>query len=286
MGGLAGKMPQTHWTFLVATIAATGILPLSGYWSKDAILGGALFSHNPAWHEVGPIAWAIGSLAALGTAFYMTRLYWLTFQGKPRTHAAGHAHESSPVMTVPLMVLAVLAVVALVLGLPHGFGPLSEVYAHFVEPVFAPGTDRLLQVGHLHAGAHPAWPFFAAWAIALAGTLVGFFMYGRGWLKLPAALATALPRTYSLMVDKFRVDELYQALIIDPLKRTARGLWRVVDVVIIDGLLVNGIPRLVGFLGAVTRLAQDGDVQRYAAFMALAAAAILATVLGVGGVSP
>jgi NADH-quinone oxidoreductase subunit L len=109
MGGLAKQMPHTHWTFLVATIAATGILPLSGYWSKDAILGNALFSHNPAWHEVGPIAYAVGSLAALGTAFYMTRLYWLTFRGKARTHAAEHAHESSPVMTVPLMVLAVLA---------------------------------------------------------------------------------------------------------------------------------------------------------------------------------
>ena len=281
MGGLARKMPHTHWTFLVATISATGIIPLAGFWSKDAILGNALFSANPAWHQVGPIAWAVGSLAALGTAFYMTRLYWLTFMGKPRTHAAEHAHESSYVMTVPLMVLAVLAAVGLFLGLP-GHSPVSELYARFVEPVFAAGTERLHEVGHFHPGAHPAWPYFAAWGIGLAGTVVAFLMYGRGWTRLPAALAATLPRTYQFMVDKFQVDELYEAAVIRPLGALAKGLWRVIDVFLIDGLMVNGVARLVGFFGSVSRLAQNGDVQRYAAYMALAAAAILATVLGVG----
>ncbi len=282
MGGLARKMPHTHWTFLVATIAATGIVPLSGFWSKDAILGNALFSSNPAWHQVGPIAYAIGAVAALGTAFYMTRLYWLTFLGTPRTHAAEHAHESSYAMTVPLMVLAVLAAVALVLGLP-GHSPVSELFAHFIEPVFVPGTDRLREVGHFHAGAHPAWPYFAAWVIAAVGTLIGWALYKGGLGGTPARWAAAWPRTYRLMADKFRVDELYEATIIGPLKSLARGLWRVVDVVLIDGLMVNGVARLVGFLGSAVRLAQNGDVQRYAAYMALAAAAILASVLGVGG---
>ncbi len=284
MGGLARKMPHTHWTFLVATVAATGIIPLSGFWSKDAILGNALFSSNPVWHQVGPIAWGIGSAAALGTAFYMTRLYWLTFMGKPRTHAAEHAHESSFVMTVPLMVLAVLAAAGLILGLPHGLGSVSELFARFIEPVFAPGTERLYshEVGHFHVGEHPAWPYFAAWGIGLVGTVIGFLMYGGALTRLPATLAGALPRTYQLMVDKFRVDELYEAAVIKPLGGLARGLWRVVDVFLIDGLMVNGVARLVGFFGSVSRLAQNGDVQRYAAYMALAAAAILATVLGVG----
>jgi NADH-quinone oxidoreductase subunit L len=281
MGGLWKKMPHTHWTFLTATIAATGILPLSGYWSKDAILGNALFSHNPIWHEVGPIAYVIGTLAALGTAFYMTRLYWLTFQGAPRTHAAEHAHESSFVMTVPLMVLAVLAVVALVLGLP-GHGPVSELFAHYLEPVFAPGTARLLEVQHLHAGDHPVWPYLAALAVAAAGTAAGWLMYGGALMALPARLAARLPFTYRLMVDKFRVDELYEAVVVGPLKTAAAVLWRVVDVFIIDGT-VNGVARVAGLFGSVARLAQNGDVQRYAAVMALAAAAILWTVLGVGG---
>jgi NADH-quinone oxidoreductase subunit L len=284
MGGLAKKMPHTHWTFLVSTIALTGIAPLSGFWSKDAILGNALFSSNPAWHLVGPIAYTLGALAALGTAFNMTRAYWLTFMGTPRTQAAEHAHESSLVMTVPLMVLALLAAFGLLLGLP-GHSPVSEIFAHFIEPVFAPATARLLEVGHLHAGDHPAWPYFAAWLIAFGGTLAGVLMYGRGLTRLPAALAAALPRTYRLMAEKFRVDELYDAAVIRPIGALARGLWRVVDVILIDGLMVIGVARLIGFFGSVTRLAQNGDVQRYAAYMALAAAAILATVLGVGGLS-
>jgi NADH-quinone oxidoreductase subunit L len=283
MGGLAKHMPQTHWTFLVATIAATGVIPLSGYWSKDAILGNALFSHNPAWHEVGPIAYAIGTVAALGTAFYMTRLYWLTFMGKPRTHAAEHAHESSPIMTVPLMVLAVLAVVALVLGLP-GEWALGEVFQHYLSPVFAPGTARLMshEVGHFHEGAHPVWPYFAAWIIAVIGTVIAYAMYQGAWKALPAWLSRTFPRTYSLMVDKFRIDELYELVIITPIKGTARALWRVIDVFLIDGT-VNGAGKVATAIGSFVRLAQNGDVQRYAAVMTLAAAAILATVLGVGG---
>jgi len=281
MGGLAKHMPQTHWTFLVATIAATGILPLSGYWSKDAILGNALFSHNPAWHEVGPIAYALGTLAALGTAFYMTRLYWLTFQGAPRTPAAEHAHESSPVMTVPLMVLAVAATVALVLGLP-GHTAVSEVYQHFVSPVFAEGTARLLQVGHFHEGAHPAWPFLFAWAIAALGTFIAWAMYAGPWKAAPAALARAWPWTYRFMCDKFRVDELYQFLVVGPLQWLARALWRVVDVFFIDGL-VNGAGKVALGVGRFARLAQNGDLQRYAAIMAVAAGAIIWTVLGTGG---
>jgi NADH-quinone oxidoreductase subunit L len=187
-------------------------------------------------------------------------------------------------MTVPLMVLALLAVVALVLGLPHGFGPVSELFQQYTAPVFAAGTDRLMshEVGHFHAGAHPAWPYFAAWGIALVGTLIGWAMYGGGLMALPGKLAAALPRTYALMVDKFRVDELYDVVVVRPLKTTAYVLWRVIDVFVIDGI-VNGSARAASLLGSVTRLTQNGDVQRYAAVMAIAAAAILWTVLGVGG---
>jgi NADH-quinone oxidoreductase subunit L len=282
MGGLAKKMPHTHWTFLVSTIAITGVLPLSGYWSKDAILGNALFSHNQAWHNVGLIAYVLGSLAAIGTAFYMSRLYFLTFSGAPRTHAAEHAHESSFTMTVPLMVLAVLAAVGLFLGLP-GHTAVSELFAHYVEPVFEVGTERLHEIGHFHEGAHPAWPFFAASAMAIVGTWVAWLMYVGGLKDVPARLANAFPRLYRFAVDKFRVDELYEIIVVNPLKAIARGLWKVVDVFAIDGVLVNGVSRAVGALGSVIRLAQNGDVQRYAAMMAVAAAVILFTVLGVGG---
>jgi NADH-quinone oxidoreductase subunit L len=279
MGGLGRKMPWTALTFGISTLAITGFVPLSGFWSKDAILGGALFSHNPAWHSVGRIAYVIGVLAALGTAFYMSRLFFLTFVGKPRTPAAEHAHESSPVMWGPLLVLAILAVVAVGLAMP-----LHEpLFQRFTGPVFERGTERLLATEHLHSGAHPAWPYFAAWAIAALGTFVAWVMYAGPGREAPEKLARAFPYVYRFAVDKFRVDELYGAIVIEPTKYLAYILWRVVDVLAIDGLLVNGIARAVAFTGSIVRIAQNGDVQRYAAIMAMAAAVILWSVLGVGG---
>jgi NADH-quinone oxidoreductase subunit L len=282
MGGLLRKMPHTAATFGIATLAITGFVPLSGFWSKDAILGGALFSHNPTWHEVGTLAYVLGALAALGTAFYMSRVFFLTFVGKPRTHAAEHAHESSPAMTGPLWVLAILSIVAVVLAIP-GHSGVAELFKRFTEPVFAAGTEQLLRSEHLHAGPHPSWPYFAAWALAAAGTLVAYLMYVGAWSTAPARLARAFPRLYQLAYDKFRVDELYEAVVIEPVRLLAYTLWRVVDVFAIDGLLVNVIARGIGWAGSVIRVFQNGDLQRYAALMAVAAAVILWTVLGQGG---
>jgi NADH-quinone oxidoreductase subunit L len=261
-------------------------VPLSGFWSKDAILGGALFSHNTAWAWVGPFAYYVGTAAALGTAFYMTRLFLLTFVGKPRSAAAEHAHESSPVMTVPLWILAALSVVAVVLAIPGHFR-ISELFQHFMGAsrggVFASATEVLTNAGHLHTEPHPAWPYFLAWGIAVLGTVVAWAMYAGPLSAVPERLARALPRTYQFAYDKFRVDELYEAILLEPFRYAAYILWRVVDVFAIDGLLVNGVARAVAFTGSIVRLAQNGDVQRYAAVMAVAAAAILWTVLGVGG---
>jgi NADH-quinone oxidoreductase subunit L len=285
MGGLWKKMPVTAATFGISTLAITGFVPLSGFWSKDAILGNALFSHNPAWPAVGEIAYVLGVLAALGTAFYMSRLYFLTFVGKPRTPAAEHAHESSPVMTAPLVVLALLAVVAVVLALP-GHGEWSMIFERFLAPVFAPATERLYAIGHFHAGDHPAWPYFVAWGIAALGTFVAWTMYAGPAVELPAKLARTFPGLYRFAWEKFKVDELYEAIVIEPVRFAAYILWRVVDVFAIDGLLVNGVARVVAFAGSVARLAQNGDVQRYAAIMTVAAAVILWSVLGVGGSAP
>jgi NADH-quinone oxidoreductase subunit L len=284
MGGLWKKMPLTALTFGISTLAITGFVPLSGFWSKDAILGGAFFSHNPAWHSVGRWAYFLGVAAALGTAFYMSRLFLMTFVGKPRTRAAEHAHESSPAMTVPLLVLATLAIVALVLALPL-HGSWGMIFEHYMHPVFALGTERLLDpnVGHLHAGAHPPWPYFVAWGIAALGTGIAWAMYAGPAMELPGKLARALPGLYRFTYDKFRVDELYNAVVLEPIRLGAYLLWRIVDVFTIDGLLVNGVPRVVAWIGGIVRLAQNGDVQRYAAVMAIAAAAILFSVLGVGG---
>ncbi len=286
MGGLFRRMPHTAITFLIATAAITGIAPLSGFFSKDAILAGALYSHSTAWASVGRIAYALGALAALGTAFYMSRVVFLTFFGAPRTHAAEHAHESSPVMTVPLWILAILSIVALALGLP-GHGPLAEVYARFTEPVFGAASRRLVAAGHLPAEPHEGYVLFVlAWIIALAGTALAYVLYAGSARGVPERLRYAFPGLYQFAYEKFRVDELYEILVIEPVRYLAYVLWRVVDVFAIDGIMVNGVARLVGFIGSVARLAQNGDVQRYAAFMAVAAAAILYAVFGTGGAAP
>jgi len=278
MGGLMRRMPWTAATFGVATVAATGIFPLSGFFSKDAILAGAHLSENPALPWVGPAAYWIGTLAALGTAFYMTRLWLLTFTGKPRTLAAEHAHESSPVMWVPLAVLAFLSIAAVWLGWPG-----TEVFARYTEPVFAAATERLLAVHALVAEEFHLAPYLFAWFVAAVGTAIAAAMYWRGATELPGRLVHAFPRLYALAYDKFRVDELYQLLVIEPVRVAADILWRVVDVFAIDGFIVNVMARGVAATAGIVRVVQNGDVQRYAAIMAVAAAAILWTVLGVGG---
>jgi NADH-quinone oxidoreductase subunit L len=293
MGGLLKKMPNTAITFLISTAAITGIVPLSGFWSKDAILGNALFSANHALGWVGPLAYGLGAAAALGTAFYMTRLIFLVFFGEPRSHDAEHAHESSPVMTGPLWVLAILAVVAAGLELPLP-GDYGHVFKNFTARVFEAGTQNLLASHHFHVvhdavtgalteAAHPSWPYFAAWVIALVGTFVAWLLYVGPLKALPAKLMIASPNLYKFAYEKFRVDEAYEFLIINPLKWVAWLLWRVVDVFAIDGLLVMGTARAVGSVGRVLRGLQNGDIQWYAALMAVAAAVILFNVLGAGG---
>ncbi len=276
MGGLWKKMPHTAWTFLIATIAITGVLPLSGFFSKDAILAGALFSHNPAAPWAGGVAYALGMVAAAGTAFYMTRLFALTFAGTPRTDAARHAHESSPVMTVPLWILAALSVLGLFLGLPRfpSLGSLGELFGTFVHPVFAQAGAVIGGEEHL-----ALWPFAVAWLVAAIFAGLAWAMYAGAWREAPERFVRGFPGLFRLTRDKFRVDELYDAVVVRTVRGLAHGLWRVVDVFIIDGI-VNGVGKLAGALSRLFRGVQNGDVQRYAAIMAVAAAVILWTVFG------
>jgi NADH-quinone oxidoreductase subunit L len=281
MGGLWQKMPHTAWTFLIATIAITGVVPLSGFFSKDAILAGALFSHNPWFPAVGKIAYVLGTLAAAGTAFYMTRCFALTFAGKPRTAVAEHAHESAPAMTLPLWVLAVLSVVALVLGLPRFeiFGHWGEVFGEFMHPVFAQATELLGVEEHV-----ALWPFLVAWGVAVLCAGAAWLMYVGAWRGAPERFTQGAPGLYRFTLDKFRVDELYDWSVIRVVRGAAYWGWRVVDSFLIDGVLVNGAARSAAFLGRAFRGVQNGDVQRYAALMAVAAAVILGwSVLGMGG---
>jgi NADH-quinone oxidoreductase subunit L len=279
MGGLWTKMPHTAKTFAIATLAITGIVPLSGFFSKDAILAGALFSENHAVPWAGKAAYLLGTIAAAGTAFYMVRVFALTFAGKPRSDAARHAHESSPVMYLPLWALAALSVIALVLGLPkvEAFGHWGEVFGEFLHPVFAQALGVLGVEEHL-----AAWPFIVAWLVAVACGGLGWAMYAGAWRGAPERIARTFPALYGFTRDKFRIDELYDLFVIKPLRGIAWGLWRFVDTILVDGT-VNLVAAVAAALGRAFRLVQNGDAQRYAALMAIAAAAILWSVVGMGG---
>jgi NADH-quinone oxidoreductase subunit L len=180
-------------------------------------------------------------------------------------------------MTVPLWVLAILSVVALVLGLP-GHGPWGELFAKFTDPVFEQAKELL------HVEEHAAlWPFAVAWLVAVSMAGLAWSMYAGGLVGVPARLATQFRGAYRFTYDKFRVDELYDVLVIGAVKKLAYFLWRVGDAFLIDGVVVNGVAKAAGFLARSFRFVQNGDVQRYAAIMAAAAAVILWTVLGMGG---
>jgi len=280
MGGLWKKMPSTAFTFLVATLAITGIVPLSGFFSKDGILSAALASHNHAWPAVGPIAYALGSITAAGTSFYMVRAFALAFAGKPRTKTAAHAHESPVSMTAPLWILAFFSVVAAGLGLPTAvFGEhAGELFRQFTHPVFA----QAYHVLHVEE-SEALWPFAVAWLLAIVPGGLAWMMYAGRLQGFPARFVASFPAFYRLVADKFRVDELYQAVILRPIQVGATVLWKVVDVFAIEGIFVNGVPKAVYAIGDTLRSWQNGNLQRYAAAIAIAAAGILFLLSGVGG---
>ena len=284
MGGLRKYMPSTCTTFSIATIAITGILPLSGFFSKDEILAQAL--HTRAFERltltptsgitlgfVGAILYGIGSLAAFLTSFYMWRCYFLTFSGEYRGPSEVHPHESPSVMTLPLWILAVLSILALVMGLPEAWGHGTFLehlnWEHFTSQLFSvprSGPPEEFSV----------WPGYAiALLVGLAGFAASYVLYFQRGLAGDDAVTAAVPRLRKWLSDKLYVDEFYGWLIVRPLWALARGLWRVVDAAIIDGLFVNGIAQLVAWIGALARRIQNGDVQRYAAVTAIGVAALL-----------
>ncbi|HWV39018.1 MAG TPA: NADH-quinone oxidoreductase subunit L [Vulgatibacter sp.] len=285
-GGLRKEMWHTWATFGISTIAITGVLPLSGFFSKDAILHAAHANPNLWFSWVPTVAYVLGLIAALSTSFYMWRMFNLTFNGERRGMKDHRAHESGPAMTGPLWVLSGLAVGAAVWGLPLANGARFE---RFLRVVFAPAEANLRRVTELAAAelgvavppapAHDFAAMLPGYLIALAIALVGFgiawYLYlGPGKGK-PALVAERAPGLYAAFANKFYVDEFYDAVVVRPLKGFARVLWQVVDSFAIDRLLVNGTAVLSGWTAQLFRYFQDGNVQRYAVVMAVSAVAVL-----------
>jgi NADH-quinone oxidoreductase subunit L len=260
MGGLRKHMPVTAWTFLIAALANAGIFPLAGFWSKDEILYGAIAGGQVA-------VWALGAGGAFLTAFYMLRCYYVVFEGSSRvdTHAAHHLHESPPVMAVPLVILALFSAGVGFVGFP----PEHGAYHRFVEPVFAAARGA-----EAHAAPVGAVPMaILSLAIGVAGVLVATRFYV--WRpEIPARMAERYSKAYRVLLNKYYVDELYDALIVEPIRRGSFWLWRKFDEPVIDGS-VNGVASVVRVGSLVLRRVQTGYVMNYVLSFIVGVVAIL-----------
>ena len=290
MGGLRHKIPWTFWTMAVATAAIAGVPFLSGFVSKDAILWNA--SHPPYAHAAHqPLASAFGgdvrlTLALLFglvtvalTAFYMGRLLFLTFFGKPRDQRLhDHAHEAGPSMKWVLVVLAAAAAVAGVFNWPAGLHG-HETFSHFLEPVVRPEMHPHLQL----EAHHPHWSWaevgFSLFCLAVA-TLGGFLAWR--WYSResdqPRRWAERFPQVYKLFDRKWYVDEVYGFAVVGAVVRGSRFLreW-------IDEVVVNGTVEMIGLVtegvGELLRGTQTGQLRNYALFLALGAGVVLVWVV-------
>jgi NADH-quinone oxidoreductase subunit L len=256
MGGLKKHLPVTYWTFLVGCLAIAGVPGFAGFFSKDAILGAAWQSHIALW--------AVGTVTAGITAFYMFRLFFMTFHGRFRgsEEQHHHLHESPPSMTVPLVVLALGAIFAGWVGVIPFLD--RDWLGHFLAPVIA-------RVGH--GGEHAehglgleAFLVGASVLVGLLGIFAAWRLYGRGRdLEGEEALVAAAPRLHRTLENKYYVDELYDTAVVKPLAWLARMCWKVIDTIFINGTVHVGA-FLVELTGDLGRLTTTGNVRNYALY--------------------
>ncbi|MBI3809800.1 MAG: NADH-quinone oxidoreductase subunit L [Nitrospirae bacterium] len=259
MGGLKNKLPVTYWTMVIGSLALAGIPGFSGFFSKEEILAGAWLAG-----PLGKTLTVVGLVTAFMTAFYSFRLVFVAFWGESRVdpHHADHIHEPSWTMTMPLIILAILSIFAGYFGIPH-----------FIEPVLKGPAGVEAQ----HGGP-------AAFGIMIAATLMGLGGIAAAWVVyvkspgMPDRLAEKWRQAYDYSFHKWYVDELYNQTIVKPTVDLANGLWRKVDVAVIDAM-VNGVAAATVRWGRAMRLVQSGQVQHYALAMALGAVVILGVYL-------
>ena len=260
MGGLRQQLPTTYRAFLMGTLAIAGIPLFSGFFSKDDILWKAFSSGHGH-----PLFWIVGVATAALTAFYMFRLLYLTFFGTGRFDAstAAHLHESPRVMTVPLVVLAILSVAGGWIGWPQALGGGSW-FEKFLEPVMTSG--RVI-TGAAEAVSHEGSLEYLLMAVTIILILVSIYLAFAVYHK-NLARATSLRQSFSglhkVLYNKYWVDEFYGATVVRPVVNGAIFLWKVFDVLIIDGI-ANGLASLVGDMSATFRRLQTGYLRGYLA---------------------
>ncbi len=314
MGGLRKYMPITFSTMLAGWLAISGFPLLSGFFSKDEILW-RTWATGALPHNWGKALWGIAIFTALLTAVYMTRLMWMTFWGSERFREAhndqhGHSadahahhgdpHESGWLMTIPLIILAMLSIAGGYVGVPASLGG-SNHFEHFLEPTISKvepptaahtGPARITAQTESHAATPAPEPHGAApgaqasqlaahegghdvgtermftlisSVVAILGLIFGLLFFSRN----------PLWRAPKLLEDKYRIDELYDATVVEPIEGLSReGLWKFVDVKIIDGF-VNGVARVFAGLAGILRYTQTGFARNYAAVILVGAIIVI-----------
>jgi NADH-quinone oxidoreductase subunit L len=282
MGGLRRYMPITYWTALIGSLALCGIPPFAGFFSKDSLIEAVHLSATPG----AGIAHAAVLLGVFVTALYTFRMLFMTFHGEERfrhaqpahhgeheepdaTHHApvGTPHESPLVVTVPLIALAIPSVYA-------GWAYIEPLlFGDYFKGaiVVSPAHDALAKMGEEFHGV-PAFVLHGltvpTFWFALAGIVTAWYLYIVR-PKLPAVIAQRARGVYRLLANKYYFDELYQAVFANGARAVGTLLWKLGDVAVIDGFLVNGSARLVGGVSSVIRRVQSGRVYHYAFMMIL-----------------
>jgi NADH-quinone oxidoreductase subunit L len=285
MGNLRLDLPITHITFMISCLAIAGIFPFSGFFSKDEILAGAWMVHPPGWPAwYGKVLWGGLLIAALGTAFYMWRLYFLVFAGKERSEEAKHAHESPISMTGVLAILAFFAVIVGFLGLPHLTGIHLPSITHGLASWLEPSLTQSWYMPNMAeppaiAGHGSNALIFILMGIALTIGVIGigmaYALYGKGPTPTVQKLVEGpLAGAYNASKHKLWFDEIYDTIIVRPFRTLARGLYEVVDRFVIDTVAVNGTAFVVGLFGRMSRWIQNGSVQRYLVGVVVGAALV------------
>jgi len=251
MGGLKRYMPWTYWTLLIGAISSAGIPGFAGFYSKDAIIEAVQASVTPG----AAFGYVCVLLTVFVTATYTFRLVFMAFHGQPRFDLAHPPHESPLVVTAPLVLLAIPSVVA-------GYFVGKVVFGDYFASSLVQKAEEFHGVWQYTLHGLAAWPFW----LAIAGIVTAYVLYMKK-KELPKKIAMRLGPLYALVERKYGFDELYAWLFAGGARLLGRGFWKGGDQTVIDGLVVNGSARVVGWFSGVVRLAQTGLINTYAFVM-------------------
>jgi NADH-quinone oxidoreductase subunit L len=277
MGGLRHALPITFWTFLIGTLAISGVPLFSGFFSKDEIL-------SQTFARGHHILWLVAVITAFLTATYMFRLVYLAFFGTRRggaadqigagtaldhpSHAASHLHDAPPAMAIALVVLAIGSVFAGYVGMPNAIVHGGNRFEAYLAPSFrAPGTTSVEAAAEPAAEAENTSSEISLMALSTVVALAGIGIATLVYLRRPGTadrIAARFSGPYKLLLGKYFIDELYDETVVQPIKKTSTVvLWRGMDAGLVDGT-VNGVGLVVRGWSAVLRRMQTGSVRAYA----------------------